>query len=305
MIRMIEKIAGSDQVVLITGETGTGKELVARAIHAESDRVSQPFIAKNCAAIPEGLIESELFGHKKGAFTGAGREEVGAFVSAGNGVIFLDEIGDMSEIAQAKILRVLEDKAIQRVGSADFIRAPARVIAATRQNLKEMVSQGRFREDLYYRLNILQIHVPALRERKDDIPRLFHHFIDIFFPEAGRNAPAVEDQIYAALIEYAWPGNIRELKNLVYQLAILHEDGPIGIDDVRLHIPDIQPNTQSTLDLRHARESAEKERIEEVMAQCGGSVKTAAAVLDESIWNLYKKLTKYNIKITKTSDARS
>jgi len=299
LIETVRKIADSDEVALITGETGTGKELVARAIHAESERVSQPFVPVNCAAIPDTLIESELFGHEKGAFTGADRKREGAFLSAGRGIIFLDEIGDMPEIAQAKILRVLEEKRIRRIGSFEEFPYQARVVVATRKDLTTIVKEGGFREDLYYRLNVLHIHVPALREHREDIRVLFEHYLALSFADAGAKVPSVDNRVLPMLMAYDWPGNIRELRNLTQKIALLHEGGPITPEDIRLHLPEIEPEATAGQSLRTARNSAERELIENALFQCDGNVKAAAARLNQSVWNVYKKMKKYGLSPAK------
>ena len=218
---MIEKVAPSDARVLVTGENGTGKELVARSLHDQSSRSSQPFIEVNCAAIPAELIESELFGHEKGAFTSAVKQKKGKFELASGGTLFLDEIGDMSASAQAKVLRALQENVIQRVGGEKDIKVNARVVAATNKNLREEIEEGNFREDLYHRLSVILIEVPGLNDRRDDIPLLAQHFLQQIADDYGVPAKTISVQAVSALQGYDWTGNIREFRNVIERLHIL------------------------------------------------------------------------------------
>jgi transcriptional regulator with GAF, ATPase, and Fis domain len=218
---MIERVAPTEARVLITGENGTGKELVARLIHEKSNRANAPFVEVNCAAIPSELIESELFGHEKGAFTSAIRQRIGKFEQADNGTIFLDEIGDMSLSAQTKVLRVLQENELSRVGSDKSIKVNVRVIAATNKDLKKEIEKGNFREDLFHRLNVIPIHVPSLDERKEDIPLLVEHFTELICSEEGIHPKKFEPDAIKALQQRSWTGNIRELRNVVERLIIL------------------------------------------------------------------------------------
>lgn len=228
---MIERVAPTDARVLITGSNGTGKELVARWLHELSNRVSAPFIEVNCAAIPSELIESELFGHEKGAFTSAIKQHKGKFEQANGGTLFLDEIGDMSLAAQAKVLRVLQEHKLTRVGSDKDIEVDVRVVAATNKNLKEEIAKGTFREDLYHRLSVIIIHLPSLADRKEDIPLLVNHFIKQISAENGKPVMKIEKDAMEELMQYGWSGNIRELRNVVERLLIL-SNGVITRDDV-------------------------------------------------------------------------
>ncbi len=228
---MIEKVAASDARVLITGPNGAGKELVAHAIHAQSDRSKGPMIEVNCAAIPSELIESELFGHVKGSFTGAIKDKQGKFELANNGTIFLDEIGDMSLIAQAKVLRALQESKVSPVGSDKEIKVDVRVLAATNKNMQAEIQAGKFREDLYHRLSVIEIYVPSLDERKDDIKLLVKHFAKVISDEHGTALKAFDDKAIKALENFSWTGNIRELRNVVERLIILGSN-PINSDDV-------------------------------------------------------------------------
>src|SRR6185369_7415717 len=221
VIDKIERVAKTPARVLITGENGTGKELVARAIHLNSERANGPFVEVNCAAIPSELIESELFGHMKGSFTGAVADRAGKFEQANKGTLFLDEIGDMSLAAQAKVLRVLQDGVVTRIGGAKPVKVDVRVLAATNKVVEEEIAAGRFREDLYYRLNVVPIHVPSLRERREDIPSLIGHFVSQLTGAGGLAPRAIGDDAIARLQQREWPGNVRELRNTIERLLIL------------------------------------------------------------------------------------
>lgn len=228
---MIEKVAASDARVLITGPNGAGKELVAHAIHAQSERSKGPMVEVNCAAIPSELIESELFGHVKGSFTGAIKDKSGKFEQANGGTIFLDEIGDMSLVAQAKVLRALQESKVSPVGSDKEIKVDVRVVAATNKDLHKEIADGKFREDLFHRLSVIEIHVPALDDRKDDIPLLVEHFAKNIADEQGNAAKKFDDKAIAALQQFSWTGNIRELRNVVERLVILGAN-PVSAEDV-------------------------------------------------------------------------
>ncbi len=232
---MIEKVAPTDARVLITGENGTGKELVAHWLHEKSPRARGPFIEVNCAAIPSELIESQLFGHEKGAFTSAIKSRKGDFEKAHGGTLFLDEIGDMSLSAQAKVLRALQENKIVRVGGEKMIPVDVRIIAATNKDLKAEIKKGKFREDLYHRLSVIPIKVPALRERREDIPLLIHHFLNIFGEEAGKTSVHISPEAIEYLTQLPWPGNIRELRNVVERLVILSNDS-IEPEDVKRYV---------------------------------------------------------------------
>jgi len=234
--RMISKVASTDARVLITGENGTGKELVAQQLHQQSERFKENFIEVNCAAIPSELIESELFGHVRGAFTSAVKDRSGKFEAAHNGTLFLDEIADMSLSAQAKVLRALQEKKIQRVGNEKDISVDVRVIAATNKNLKQEIKEGRFREDLYHRLAVILIHVPTLKERLDDIPLLTYHFINILTKEQGLENKLFSPEALQKLKDYPWSGNVRELRNVVERLMILG-DNPITSENINQFAP--------------------------------------------------------------------
>ncbi|HLB59310.1 MAG TPA: sigma-54 dependent transcriptional regulator [Bdellovibrionota bacterium] len=240
LMETVRIVAPTQGWVLITGENGTGKELLARTIHRFSKRSDQPFIEVNCAAIPEELIESELFGHEKGAFTGATSQKKGKFELANGGTLFLDEIADMSLKTQSKILRILQEKTFERVGGVETLETDVRVIAATNKNLEEEIKQGRFREDLYYRLNVIPFHVPPLRERKSDIPLLVAHFLKTFAEENGRRPIVMSQDALKLLMAYQWPGNIRELKNIVERLVIMVPSQEIQEEDLLSVVKEFQ-----------------------------------------------------------------
>jgi len=283
----IRKAASASATVLITGESGTGKELVARAIHYASSRASAPFVPVNCGGIPEGLIESELFGHVRGAFTGATESRAGFFHSADGGTIFLDEIGEMSLAMQVKLLRVLEEKEVRMVGSDKSRRVDVRILVATHKNLAGLVKRGAFREDLFYRLNVVTIAVPPLRERGDDILLLAHHFANAFAEDLGRPAPRFSDEVLQALRNYQWPGNVRELQNVIQRLLVMADGDVIEAPDLpsvmRFSIPTGQ-GCQRTL------AQVEAEHIRAVLSSVEGNKTRAAQILGIDRKTLRKKL---------------
>ncbi|MCB9478210.1 MAG: sigma-54-dependent Fis family transcriptional regulator [Deltaproteobacteria bacterium] len=232
LFRLIERVANSDSTVLVTGDSGTGKELVARAIHYNSNRREKYLVPVNCGAIPENLLESELFGYVKGAFTGATATREGRFETANGGTIFLDEIGEMSMNLQVKLLRVIQESEFEPVGSSKTRRVDVRIIAATNINLEQAVKERQFREDLFYRLNVIPLHIPPLRERRSDIPLLVNHFLSHFREEKNRDVQPLDDDVMAALMAYDWPGNVRELENLIERMVILSDDGHIRMNDL-------------------------------------------------------------------------
>jgi two-component system nitrogen regulation response regulator NtrX len=285
----IEKAGPADARVLIQGENGTGKELVARALHAASPRRSMPFVAVNCSAIPEELVESELFGHERGAFTGATQSRRGRFEEAHGGALFLDEIGDLSARAQTKLLRVLQEGELTRVGGSRNVRVDARVIAATNHDLQAAVKDGAFREDLYFRLAVIPITVPPLRERSADIPLLVHAFAD----ELGRGRKRqFSDEAVDALARHPFPGNVRELRNLVERLLIMNAEETIGAAHVRAVLPDLPDAGDGDVRLADAVRAFERRAIERAIAEAGGNVTHAAARLGLERSHLYKKMKK-------------
>lgn len=294
---VVERVSPTDSTVLITGESGTGKELIADLIHNRSKRRDMPFIKLNCVAIPEGLLESELFGHEKGAFTGAHARRQGKFELADRGTLFLDEIGDMSDPTQAKILRVLQEREFERVGGSRTIKVDVRIIAATNKDLKKKVAEGAFREDLYYRLKVMDIHLPALRERKGDIPILAEHFLELTTTRMGKKIKGFTREALDGLMNYAWPGNVRELKNVVERAVILTEQDLI--DSTCLFMKDEKPGTIEPLSghsLDSALASIEKRMILDALGKAGGIQKRAAKLLGISERSLWHKVKKYQIK---------
>lgn len=291
----IDKAAASDCRVLITGESGTGKELVARAVHHNSDWAGAPFVTVNCAALPENLIESELFGHEKGAFTGAQEEHTGKFAQADGGTLFLDEVGDMSLSAQSKTLRALETGTIQPIGSEDTVEVDARVLAATNADLQAAIDEDTFREDLYYRLNVLTIAMPPLRERRDDIPDLAAHFLS---EAAGDEAPPeLGEDALAVLMSHDWPGNVRELENAIERLVVLSEGGPIGAGAVQdaLNGPEREAPSED-VDLRSARDRFEAAYIRQALRAHDGAVQATANALGIDRSSLWRKMEEYELE---------
>jgi two-component system nitrogen regulation response regulator NtrX len=305
VLEKVAKVAPTRAYVLQTGESGTGKELIAREIHALSERAAGPFVEVNCAAIPHELIESELFGHEKGAFTGAHARRHGKFELAHGGTLFLDEIGDMSLAAQAKVLRALQDGVIQRVGGAEAIAVDVRVVAATNKEVQKEIAEGRFREDLYYRLNVVPIHVPPLRERREDIPLLVQHFAQEYCTENGMPLKGFADDALGALVERSWPGNVRELKNTVERLVILAPGDTITAADVQsLTGPPVLGPTAGDgadalldrdLSFSDYQEAAEKAFLARKLDENDWNVSETARQLDMQRSHLYKKIEKYGL----------
>jgi two-component system nitrogen regulation response regulator NtrX len=302
MRRLIQKAAPTQAQVLITGENGTGKEVVARHLHAHSTRHNRPFVAVNCAAIPAELIESELFGHEKGAFTGATSRRRGHFEAADGGTLLLDEIGDMALVAQAKLLRTLQEGVIQRVGSSEPVRVDVRVIAASNQDLSAMVEEKTFREDLYYRLLVIRIDVPPLRERAGDIDALTAHFLRQTCKRHGLGSRTIDDEARTWLRSRPWPGNVRELKHLIEAAAILADDATIGVE----HLESLSAARSTTAPvsgdyfllgtLEEFRAATEKEFIRRKLEENRGNIKRTAERIKIQRSNLYKKLERYGMK---------
>lgn len=297
----ILKIAPTNATIFIYGESGTGKELIARAIHNHSMRAKEKFIQVNCAAIPEELIESELFGHVKGAFTGATEKKLGKFELADGGTIFLDEIGDMSLKTQAKVLRVLEEGEVQKVGSSKINTVDVRVIAATNKDLIKEIKDGNFREDLYFRLNVVPLYSPPLREKKEDIPTLIDYFIQFFADENNFRPKKFSDKAIEAMMKYPWKGNVRELKNLIERLIITTEADIIKKKDLpeqirgEMHI--YLPDVKEMKSIKEFRDLAEKEFILSKLEANNWNISQTAREIDTPRSNLYKKLEQYGIKI--------
>ncbi len=284
----IAQIARFNAHVLITGETGTGKDLAAVMLHATSLRSKYPFSTFNCAAIPDSLVENELFGHEKGAFTGAETKREGIFASAQGGTVFLDEIGEMPLSGQAKILRFLETRQIQRLGSPRSYPVDVRIVAATNQNLEERVAQGLFRQDLYYRLNVAKVHMPSLRKRKEDIPALIEYFIHIFNEQIGRQVVGLEPDVLDCLMEYDWPGNVRELKNVL-------EATFLTVQSSRIRFNDLPADYQVTLKHKLDRSRIEREQLLTALLTTNWNKTNAAKQLHWSRMTLYRKMEKYSI----------
>ena len=290
----IQRVARANTRVLILGESGTGKELVARAIHEASERKKQPFIKVNCAAIPEELIESELFGHEKGAFTGATTSREGKFQQADQGTLFLDEVGDMSLKTQAKVLRVLQEGEIERVGGSKTYHVDVRVVAATNKNLEEEARQGNFREDLFFRLNVVPIVMPRLSERKDDIPLLTEHFTKMYCEENGFKLKIFSSDAIEKLCNHSWPGNIRELRNTIERLVIMTVNDKITAADLPLSYHSSQSQTARTfqpgLSLRDLRDQVERDYIQSCLDATDGNMSQTARLLGIERSHLYKKM---------------
>jgi two-component system nitrogen regulation response regulator NtrX len=295
---LIRRVAPTDSRVLISGESGTGKELVAAAIHALSQRSRGPFVRINCAAIPRDLIESEMFGHEKGAFTGATRQRRGKFELAHGGTLLLDEVGDLSPEAQAKLLRVIEAGEIERVGGNDLIPVDVRIIAATNHDLESEVEEGRFREDLFFRLHVMPIHIPPLRERKEDVPLLVAHFLHRYRARHGLKAPSFSDSAMDALVAYEWPGNVRELGNAIERLMILFPERAIGAAEVG----SVLPRSRSAAgaadggSLSEMIESYERRLIQQALEAAGGNMAEAARRLSTDRPNLYRRMKRLGIQ---------
>ena len=298
----IRRAAPTNATVLITGESGVGKELVARAIHRNSLRSRERFVQVNCAAIPDDLIESELFGHEKGSFTGATEKQIGKFEQADKGTIFLDEVGDMSLKTQAKVLRVLQEGEVERLGSARTIKVDVRVIAATNKNLEDEIEKGTFREDLYFRLAVIPIYVPPLRERKDDVPLLVRHFADLFARDNNFRPKRVTPAAMDVLQRYRWKGNIRELRNTVERLIIMTPADSIDLPDlpesIRVDGPSRGPDNDTVKagTLREHKEVSERAFLVQKLRETGWNISKTAELIDTPRSNLYKKLEQYNIK---------
>jgi len=291
--RMVEKLAATSVTVLLLGESGTGKELLARALHDQSPRQSRRFVAINCAAIPETLLESELFGYEKGAFTGAAKQTTGKFEIAHGGTLFLDEIGDLPLALQVKILRFLQERVIERVGGRQEIPIDVRIVCATHQNLKDHIAAGKFREDLYYRLAEIVLEIPPLRARKGDAALLAHGFAHRFGIEQQRGALTLLPDAIAAIESYAWPGNVRELENVVKR-AVIMADGPaIDADDIGLSVESAEG---PALNLRQVRDEAEKHAVLQVLGRVNGNLSRAAELLGVSRPTLYDLMHRFGLK---------
>ncbi len=301
--KTIARVAPGQSTVLILGESGTGKELVARAIHQHSPRRDKPFVAVDCAALTETLLESELFGYVRGAFTGATRDAAGLFAEADSGTLFLDEIGDISPALQAKLLRALQEHQVRPVGGTQWSHVDVRILAATNRDLAAAVDAGRFREDLYYRLKVVTIHLPPLRERREDIPLLVDHLIQRAARQCGKRVTGVSEGAIALLRDYDWPGNVRELAHVLERTVALAHHDVISVDDLPHELR--APGRTSTTDLladRPTLETLKQRYIQRVLEECGGNVSRTAAVLGVDRRSLYRMLQRHGITDRSTPD---
>ena len=288
---LIPEVAQSDSSILLTGETGTGKELVAKAIHAKSKRSYLPFIPINCGAIPDSLLESELFGHQKGAFTGATRSRKGFLEVVSGGTLFLDEIGEVSAKMQIDLLRVLEDKKISRIGNCNPVEVDFRLISATRRDLEQEIAAGNFREDFFYRINVITIHIPPLRERKEDIPLLIQHFLEKYSQETTKRVDHITRDTIERLNAYEWPGNVRELENAIERAVVLSKSRTLDIQDFSFlqKTPAMFSKPMSLRDM-------EKHYIQRILEECGWNVTRAAKMLDINRVTLHKKIKRFQMQ---------
>lgn len=296
----IETVAATDIIIMLTGESGTGKEILANAIHYKSNRKDKPFIRVNCAALTESLLESELFGHERGAFTGAEKIHKGRFEMANYGTLLLDEIGELSINTQGKLLRVLQEKEFERVGGSATIKTDFRVITSTNKNLREEVERGRFRQDLYYRINVYPIHLPALRERRDDIPVLASYFLKQCADEMKKPVPILPDEVIEILTSYDWPGNVRELKNIIERLVVMSVNSKINMFDIPEEVKckakrETAKCSKDRQSLNDARHEFEREYIVGVLNQNEWNITKTADELQLARKNLYKKMKEYGI----------
>jgi DNA-binding NtrC family response regulator len=294
ILQLAQEIAPLRSTVLIQGESGTGKELIARAIHNSGDRASKPFVAVSCAALAETLLESELFGHEKGSFTGAAERKMGKFEMADGGTIFLDEIGDISAKLQMDLLRVLQERCFYRVGGSEEVRVDVRVIAATHINLQQAVAEGKFRDDLFYRLNVIEIRIPALRERCEDIPLLARHFLERLSHELGKDVDEISEGGLRALMDYPWPGNVRELENAVERAMVTCRGRALTEEDFAFLAENGHARSWSVPPSMSLQEM-EKMAIVATLQRTGGNIKESASVLGIDRSTLYEKIKRYEI----------
>jgi DNA-binding NtrC family response regulator len=296
LLQLASEISSLRSTVLIQGESGTGKELIARAIHNSGDRASRPFVAVSCAALAETLLESELFGHEKGSFTGATGQKKGKFEMAAGGTIFLDEIGDVSPKVQVELLRVLQERCFYRVGGSQEVTVDVRVIAATNVHLLQAVQDGRFRDDLYYRLNVIEIHVPPLRDRREDVPLLARHFIERLAHELGRDIGDISEGGLKALLDYNWPGNVRELENAIERAMVTCRGHVLTEEDFSFLVVAANGSKPWTVPINVTLQEMEKRVIEATIQRSGGNIKESATILGIDRSTLYEKIKRYEIE---------
>jgi two-component system NtrC family response regulator len=303
VLNLAGRVAGSSATVLLRGESGTGKELIAKAIHYHSQRANKPFVKVNCAALPETLLESELFGHEKGAFTGAAARRTGRFEAADGGTLFLDEIGDISPAVQVKLLRVLQEREFERIGGNETIKADVRIIAATNRDLEKAMAEGTFREDLYYRLNVVTVPLPPLRERKEDVPALIEHFIAKYAKENRKKISGVTAEARDLMMRYPYPGNVRELENIIERAVVLAKGGTIATVDLPIHLRTTESDEKLCVkkkgsSLNQTLDTVERGLVLEALKEAAGVQTRAAEKLGISERMLRYKLKKYRIKET-------
>lgn len=300
VVELIEKVAESEVTTIVYGETGTGKELAAQAIHSLSKRKEKPFIKVNCGAIPETLLESELFGYEKGAFTGATTKKPGWFELADKGTIFLDEIGDITQTTQVKLLRVIQEKEFFHLGGTTAVKSDVRIIAATNKKLEEMIKKGEFREDLFYRLNVVPINIPSLRNRKNDLPVLIQYFLERYSSISKKPLKRITNEALKLLKDYNWPGNIRELINIIERCVVVTTGNTIDVEDIPEYIVTNKTNNKEVSleygTLEDIVDNAEKEVVKKALKECGGNRTKAAEQLGISRRSLHRKLIKFSIE---------
>ncbi len=300
VIKKAEVVGPTPSSVLLLGETGTGKSLIAKSIHDASERRYHAFIQVNCAAIPLGLLESELFGHERGAFTGAVAQRIGRFEAANKGTLFLDEVGDIPAELQPKLLRVLQEHEFERLGSTQTIHTDVRLISATHQNLRKMVSEGRFRSDLYYRLNVFPITMPSLRERREDVPLLIRHFVNIFAQRMKKQIEVIPPEVIDTLAQHTWPGNIRELENYIERAVILTQGPVLRAPIHELLQSDDEPDTEPI-----TLKDAERAHIAKILRECNGVIGTAAVRLGLPRSTLFYKMRRLGISVARAATANA
>jgi len=296
LFAMIQDVAESDSPVLITGETGTGKELVAKAIHAKSARCNGPFIAVNCGAFPEHLLESELFGHERGAFTGAHRAKKGRLDLAHRGTLFLDEVGTVPLKMQVDLLRVLETKEFHRLGGTTEIEVDFRTIAATNRDLQQAIKKGEFRQDFFYRLNVISMHIPPLRERRDDIPLLAEHFLDRYSRETNKDIDTINKEAMALLRQYDWPGNVRELENAIERAVVICKKRRLGLEEFSFLTPHLSAAAET-----YSLEKTQIAHLVKVLKEFDWNITKAAQALEINRVTLHKKIKRYDLRPDRAS----